>query len=406
MKKHETSSAALTLAALTLTGSAVAQDSDWSQLDQDIQALSANLQNAGGGIDWGGRVRAFYENSGDVAPNGDDADLGGFAVYNARLYAAGDITDNVGVRVEVDFGGNGGMFSYVDSTDGDGSDPSMITETTRTGSLGTSARLLDAYVDSRFSDGTITVRAGQFRAHVMQSSLYDSGDLLFADRSVTSAMFAGRDSGIAVLGTFGEFQIAATVQNGSDGLGDELFYAVRAQFDIAGGGTGSVEGAYGATEDLQASVGAAFFSDEGSEDTDGVAVDGSVSTSRFSVGASILSLGDGPGGGVFAPGTADVNERMPLGVALVGDSTPYSIAGSVMLTDPNAQDENGDWELAARYQDLDNGDANTRVYDVGLNYYVNGQGHDLKYILNWTSVESDDSGPDGDLIRLGVNARF
>ena len=54
--------------ALTLTGStAVANDGDWTQLDKDVQALSASLQDIEGtGLVIGGRIRAAYENSGDV----------------------------------------------------------------------------------------------------------------------------------------------------------------------------------------------------------------------------------------------------------------------------------------------------------------------------------------------------
>ena len=70
-----------------------------------------------------------------------------------------------------------------------------------------------------------------------------------------------------------------------------------------------------------------------------------------------------------------------------------------MLTQPNS--DYGAWEIGLRYQDLDDA-ANTDAIDVGANYYVDG--HNMKYIINWTSIGSDMG--DIDLIRIGVNTRI
>ena len=91
-------------AALTLTGTAVAND-DWAQLDQDIQALSASVTGLeDGGMQIGGRIRTLYQTSSDVAVAPSGNDLGGFSVRNARLYATGTTAGDIGYRVEVDFG--------------------------------------------------------------------------------------------------------------------------------------------------------------------------------------------------------------------------------------------------------------------------------------------------------------
>ena len=128
--------------ALTLTcGTAVANNSDWDQLDNDVQALSANLQDMeGGGMTIGGRIRAAYASSGDITVGTND--LGGFQLYNARLFSAhGTTAAGVGYRLENDFA---------------------------------TGNLLDAYIDVRPARPS-TSALGQFRAYVLAESQIDSG---------------------------------------------------------------------------------------------------------------------------------------------------------------------------------------------------------------------------------------
>ncbi len=361
-------------AALSLTSLAVANDSDWQALDQDIQALSASVQGLEGtGINIGGRVRAFYNSSGDINAAGGlqtagsgIPDLGGFTVNNARLYAYGTTTQDIGYRLEMDFAGQG---------------------------------LLDAYLDIPVG-GEITARVGQFRAHVLRESLIDSGNLFFADRSIHATLFAGRSQGLAVMGNFDAFDWAVSIQNGGDGVGDDLFLAVRAELDILGEGTDLIEGAYGASEEMEASAAIAYFDDGATAaDSDGIAFEASMATSQFSAQAVVLSTGDAVS---FA--NSDANETYAGGLMVVpniADATPFSIGGTFMLTE--ASSDYGAWELGARFQDLDDA-ASTRIIDIGANYYADG--HNMKYIINWTSFDSDPGGLDGDLIRVGVQTRF
>ncbi|MEE2940549.1 MAG: porin, partial [Planctomycetota bacterium] len=158
-------------AALTLTGTAVAND-DWAQLDQDIQALSASVTGLEEhGMHIGGRIRTLYQTSGDVVTASGN-DLGGFSVRNARLYASGTTAGDIGYRVEVDFGNGAGAAQ-----------------------LG----LLDAYLDIPVG-GDISARVGQFRAHVSREALIDSGNLFFVERSAIGNHFSGRSQGIALSG--------------------------------------------------------------------------------------------------------------------------------------------------------------------------------------------------------------
>jgi len=350
-------------AALTLTGTAVAND-DWAQLDQDIQALSASVTGLeDGGMQIGGRIRTLYQNSGDIQVNGND--LGGFSVRNARLYASGTTAGDIGYRVEVDFGNGAGA-----------------------NQLG----LLDAYLDIPVA-GEISARVGQFRAHVSREALIDSGNLFFVERSAIGNHFSGRSQGLALNGDMGGFDWALTIQNGADGTGDDLFMALRGGIDLMGGGTDLVEGAYGAGDEMEASAAVSYFSDDAVEDADGFLVEGSLATGQFSAQASILSLGD-------AVSLANVdNENAAASAGLEADTTPFSVQGTFMLSE--AGSDYGAWELGLRFQDFDDS-ADTSVIDFGANYYANG--HDYKYIINWASVSSDNG--DTDTITLGVNARF
>ena len=355
----------LSACALTLTcGTAVANQSDWDQLDSDVQALSANLQDGGSGMTVGGRIRTAYANN-------SDADLGGFQLYNARLFVTGTTAAGVGYRMENDFA---------------------------------TGNLLDAYID--VAAGELDLRIGQFRGHVLAESQIDSGNLFFIDRSVNAAAFAGRQQGLALTGEMDAFNWAITIQDGSDGASgigttdgdlDELFYAVRVGMDFMGDGTDMVEGAYGAGDDMRASAGIAIYDDAGADDGGGFALEAGVQTSQFSLSANLTSRDDSGVRSHFD--TNDPHVMLLNGdyttAALAGDNTPWSIMGTFAL--------NESWELGLRYQDVDDA-FSTDVLDIGANYYVDG--HAMKYIINWTSVGSDSPAGDTDLLRIGVNAAF
>ncbi len=363
--------------ALTLTcGTAVANNSDWDQLDNDVQALSANLQDMeGGGMTIGGRIRTFYASSSDqqVATTAGSNDLGGFQLYNARLFATGTTAAGVGYRFENDFA---------------------------------TGNLLDAYIDVGFGDA-IDARMGQFRGFVLAESQIDSGNLFFADRSVNAASFAGRQQGLAIRGDMEAFNWAITIQDGSDGTlgvpgavngdGDDLFYAVHAGMNFMGEGTSMIEGAYGAGDEMTASAGISYYDDGGATDGGGFAIEASAQSSQFSLSANMVSRDDSGVGSNF-----DTNESHIMltrgeytAAAVEGDNSPWSLMGTFAL--------NESWELGIRYQDLDDTNS-TDVMDIGANYYVDG--HAMKYIFNWTSVGSDSAAGDTDLIRLGFNAAF
>ena len=134
-------------------------------------------------------------------------------------------------------------------------------------------------------------------------------------------------------------------------------------------------------------------------------VEASVATNSFSLQAVLLTTSDN-----LSLANADQNELLGGGFINVadlglGDTTSYSIGGTLMLTDPTSRSNTGAWEVGARWQDLDNAD-DTTILDIGVNYYI--EGHNMKYILNYTSINSDAGAavPDADLFRVGVQTRF
>jgi hypothetical protein len=136
-----------------------------------------------------------------------------------------------------------------------------------------------------------------------------------------------------------------------------------------GTGVGKIEGAYGAGDDTNLSVGAAI-ADEGSLD-DGLlwSIDAAFAQGPFSVAGEMVDFDSGTAGtgfGLNAIGT-------PL-----ADTTPWSATISYMFTDM--------YELAVRYQDLDDDDSTTS-YGASVNRYV--QGHDIKWVAQWQHLESD-----------------
>ncbi|MDG1984002.1 MAG: porin, partial [Planctomycetota bacterium] len=137
--------------ALTLTcGTAVANNSDWDQLDNDVQALSANLQDMeGSSMTIGGRIRAVYSNN-------SDADLGGFNIDNASLFATGTTAAGIGYRLEYDFATPGVDTTFEDIASKGEEEQNVVN------GVSYNSGLLDAYIDVSAGD-TIDIRIGQFR---------------------------------------------------------------------------------------------------------------------------------------------------------------------------------------------------------------------------------------------------
>ena len=209
--------------------------------------------------------------------------------------------------------------------------------------------------------------------------------LFFPGSTANGAAWRNRDTGLMISGDYEQFSWYVTAMNGTDGAGDELFLAGRVEFDVFGEGIGEVEGAYGAPDSQVGTVGVAIFDDGNSDDGDGQAVDFHMAASQYSFGAEFVAIGDS----AVTDGVA--------GYGLIGglsdDSSPFSVQGTYMFE--------GEWEVGARFQDLDNDD-DSQIIEIGVNRYLDG--HDLKYGLHFSTLDSDSG--DADLITLLLQLGF
>ncbi|MEZ6020057.1 MAG: porin, partial [Planctomycetota bacterium] len=320
-------------AALTLSGFAVASETDYSSFDRDIEALvSGQMDNAGPHIS--GYMQINYSNSGDEVFSGaPGVDLGGFTVPRARLSFTGEHND-YGYKLQLD--------------------------TAKTNIL------LDAYVDVPVNN--FGVRAGLFKAGISRNGLNSSSKLFFINRSQIGDLFDNRDAGAMLSGSMDQLNWALTVQNGGDGVADELRIAGRVAFDFMGNGIGKVEGAYGGPDEMSGTVALAMYDDGTFNDGTGTLVEAHVVSSQYSFGAEILDTDiDGVSA---APGTS----------LLSGDTTAFSVYGTYMMTPDQ-------WEVGVRFQDMDDA-ASTSALEVGVNRYLDG--HDLKYSFGYMTISSDD----------------
>lgn len=350
---------ALALSATSAAG--LASESDWSSLDQQIEALTTSLAvDSHGGPSISGRIRTYYVNSGDVAGgignDGKENDLGGFAVADARMALTGS-TGDYDYKVQVDFADE--------------------------------PELLDGYATFPIG-GQVKGRMGQFKAYLSRSALVSSGKLVFIDRNVIGNLFSSRDAGFLLSGEFDALDWGITVQNGSDGGGDEYFLVGKISFDVLGDGKDLVEGAYGGTDEPSGTLGLAYYTDGATDDGDGTLFEAAFGTNVYSFGADVVDIGDDL---YFGNGSPFVT----LGAgALEADSTPFSVFGTYML-----QPET--WEVALRYQDLDN-DENEDKIDVSIGNYIDG--HNLKWQLQYSTTSSDTSANEVDSIWLGLQVGF
>tara|TARA_R110002126_G_scaffold25583_3_gene87464 strand:+ start:10482 stop:11573 length:1092 start_codon:yes stop_codon:yes gene_type:complete len=355
-------------AALSLTSFALANDSDWSAFDLEAEALASSLQDDNTTPSITGFIDTYFNNTGDNLPTpggagapGAAADTQGFTVPNARVRMNGSNT-GYGYNVEYDFVG---------------------------------ARLLDANVS--FMLGDINATMGAFRAPLSASGLRDTEDVFFVNRSIIGNATSARQAGAMLNGVFdGKLNWAVAVQNGVDGTVDEHLISARGTYDFMGDGHGadSTEGSYGGTDDMNGTVGVSF-ADDGGVMGAGLGggffgVDATVSTGQYWVSLEIADFEAGYTG----TGSEGAGLNAITGAA---DQSPMVLAGGWMLT----PDE---WELGLRYTDTDNGAADTTMIDIAANHYNNG--HDVKWTIQFTQIDSDPGGPDGSAISAGVTVSF
>lgn len=346
----------------------LAADNGWAGLDKEIESLSTTLaQEAPKGPTVGGYLITSYRYSSDEAVafavdqngDGDTTDAGetdtgdrsGINIDRLRLSLEGKLVDNYSYKVSFELG---------DST----------------GQVGT---LRDAYVNWAFAEG-FELRMGRFRQPFLQSSLISRDKLLFLDRSAAGDLVGQRDEGVALMGKFETLKVWVAGQNGADGQADDYLITGRVRANVMGGGAyEKVEGAYGAAEETNLSVGAAV-ADEGAVD-DGLhyGVEAQLVAGPFSVAAELVDFDE------------SIGRVHPFAGNLVGDTTIWGVTASYLITN--------EYEVALRYEDADDDNDSTR-WAASLLRYVDG--HNLKWILQYSSVQSDLDALEIDQIGLGI----
>lgn len=330
----------IVLGALALTAAttpALATETSWSTTDRDLASLSSSLTQGASGVSVSGFLRSSYV-------GWSDADVGGFSIDDAQIWVNGTV-------------GNFGVVVQTEASDS----PNVPFNVGSLGDLG----VLDAYVTWNATE-MIKVQMGQFRPAVLGSSLGNENNLLFINRSTLGQLFAYRDQGVQASGSFGMVNVAVYLQNGDDGVGDEISFGGRASATIMGTASAN-EGALGASGDPSLTVGLGFTDDKGILLDQVIALDAAFTMGALGVSAEIVDFD-------------------------TANTTPFNVAGSFVVMPDQL-------EVALRYEDFDDVD-NTNLITVGANWYL--QGHAAKWQFNYITASSDDAALETDHFQVGL----
>jgi hypothetical protein len=324
MKKFVYSAVALAMA----TGAGYANNG-WASLDQEISGLSSSLtaQNAGGPKVGGWVITSVTSNS--------DADELGFDLNEVRLHVTGDVSNDYSYKVSFEFEGG-------------------------------AAALKDAYIKWKLMDN-ISGTMGQFYTPTLRSATNDETKLLFLGRTLIGDALNIRDQGIMVGGSFEMLNWCVAAQDGLDGNTDDIAFTVNVSADVMGKGAGSVEGAYGAAEGNNLTVGG-FYHTQDADDIFGI-------EAYFTMGALAVSA-------EYADSDA-------------ADASPFDVTASYMFMEM--------YEGAVRYEDADDVDNSSRI-SVGVNRY--SAGHNLKWTAQYSTIDSDNAANEADEISVGATLAF
>ena len=377
MNKFVCTALAATLASTT----GLAAETDWPELDRELEALNSTLSTQGsGGPQLSGWVIMSLDVSGDVMPNGVD-DLGGVNLRSVRLNVTGETAD-YGYKVSTDL--NGGT-----------------------------AVLLDAYGTLNFTEN-FSLRMGNYKTPFLASQMRAANRELFLQRTFISggsfadgnvmdpfAIGAGRDAGLMLFGNFAEtigWWISA--QNGADSTANNFDLTARLAWDALGEGAGqSVDGAYNAGDGTNMTVAVAYSEDSSETDANGnplLDINGLPTN-----GDDVEQIG---GEVYFTSGPFYIGGEIVSRGTNVGDNTPFTITGSYLF--------NEDWEVVGRYEGHDDTpimiggvtpDLADNTIGVGVNKYVSG--HDVKWQLQYTN-SSFQTADDIGVFSLGLVLSF
>ena len=399
---------ALAVAAAGTLSHADPGDNDWLELDDEINSLASALTPAQDGMGWTALIRVYFDYSSDdvgtfIAVGGADNDVSGVSFRDVDVALWGSVGD-FGWRISTDIDANDGGIGggSVVSSSGGGID--IILE--------------DAYVYWDCGE-YFTLTMGQQRPHVLYGQSIDPENQLFIDRSALSSAFDFWDSGLEASGAYEDFTWWAGIFDGAaetsghpaGGSESDHIITLRVEWDY-GEGAGPVQGALGANDELNFTVGGSYVNDDtatdpvmGNDDVNMYALDVSGNYNEWGFGGEIAKLDEDVGatGGLFT--SADFGYGNASSAPLFGelaavspdDTTPYNLFGSYLI--------NPEWEVGIRYEDTDN-DSDTTILSLVVNWYHSG--HNAMWQAQWSDFDSDSgatsplSAIDGSIVMIGV----
>lgn len=333
---------------------------DWSTLDREIERLSQTAsaqESTGPKISGYMRIGALWA---DVNLSDDEL---GVILNNARLNFEGKIGE-VGYKISVD-GASGSANFYTNPT---------------AGGTGGNVTLKDAYGTFPIYEKIVNLQFGRNKTPFLFTGTVSDEMQVLWDRTVQGFLWSGRDEGAQINATFENFRAWLQVMNGGDGITDDLMWNATVAFDLnPEKRLGKQEGGYGVDSPFNLLAAAAYL-DEGTVG-EGSAFNGQLQAvvGGFWIGAEVVDYGED-----YTPGAITAGIAAPAAGQDLAETTGWDVTAAFMFTP--------EWEVAARYQDIDNSDQGM-VYTAGINYYV--AGFNNRWMLNYDYVTSDDNALDG-----------
>jgi hypothetical protein len=351
---------ALALAAASSVGFAdPSEESEWLELDSEINSLASAMTTQGPIGGWAVLIRGNYTYSSDRLISGSASeDISGFKLDDVRIAAWGEVGDygwRVSMNTESPIGGSSSSANF---------------------------EVEDAYVHFACTD-YLTVMMGQYRPHFMRSGFVWEENLLMINRTVIGTAFSSFVMGAGAEGSYEEFSWQANVLNGQNGKQEDHIWQFRVEYDL-NGGAGEYEGAYGSGDDLVGTVGFMYLTDDTASTGNHAyawGIDASGSFSQIGFGFEVLDLGSDE----FLPTDlyqSATNLSDPNSLGLTSDTTPYTLTVSYLI--------NMEFEFGVRWQDTDNA-TDDQLITFGLAWYQSGKNAHWNFEITDINSDIDDA---------------
>ena len=350
---------ALAIAAVGAVGHANGNDSDWLELDSEINGLATSVATQGDWMDIKALLRGFYNYSSDELATFDGVgfgdDVSGVNLEDAEINGGFQVGD-VKLRLGVDF-------------------------------YSGSATLQDAFASYRVSED-VTVRMGQYKPHVLRSNFIDPDKQFFPYRTALGAAFDFWDEGVGVAGDVEAFSWSFDIFNGPMLNGDRSghLYILRVLWNsgrLPGLYETTPEDAFGAGDEPAFTIGGTVIeNDVDSGDAGAIAFDAMGTVGRIGFGAEVALLGEDVN---LATQRSTWNAlALPLVFGDGDDSTTaWALQGNIIPDDR--------FGIGARIESLDNANDETIITIAGNMYDA---GHAGKLTAGVSFISTDATGFD------------